>query len=149
VSDDEAVRYLLDRAALEDLLCTYARGIDRSRPDLVASVYAEDAHFRSPKADSRGRDAILAPMQGMKAYRALEHLMGNQLVTIDGDAARAETYALAHHIYDRDGAQQEYVMGCRYEDRLVRRADGRWEIAERIRHGDWFTGESLLYGRKG
>jgi hypothetical protein len=47
MSDDEAVRYLLDRAALEDLLCTYARGIDRGRPELVASVYAEDAHFRS------------------------------------------------------------------------------------------------------
>jgi hypothetical protein len=140
------LQYALDRLAIRDLLCTYARGMDRRDPALIASICTPDAHFKSAVAEYHSRDEFLQSMapERLSVYKSSMHFVGNQLVDLDGDRASAETYVIAHWRYDRDGAEQEYVMGIRYRDQLVRQA-GRWLIKDRVMHHDWFRGQSALH----
>jgi ketosteroid isomerase-like protein len=145
--NSKEVQYLLDRIAIKDVICLYARGVDRGDMNVIAECFTPDAKLKTPKLTCNNRDEIVAMLPQMGQYRAQTHFMGNQLVEIDGDSAAAETYSLAIHVYDRDGAQQEYVMGIRYLDRLAR-VDGKWRIRERSIQNDWTKGSSLFAGTK-
>jgi hypothetical protein len=143
---EEQLQYALDRIAIRDLLCTYARGMDRRDPALIASICTPDARFKSRGAEYNSREEFLNSMrpERISIYKSSMHFVGNQLVEIDGDRASAETYVIAHWRYDQDGVEQEYVMGTRYEDQLVRQG-GRWLIEDRLMHHDWFRGRSPLH----
>jgi ketosteroid isomerase-like protein len=145
--NSKEVQYLLDRIAIKDVICLYARGVDRGDMSVIAECFTPDAKLKTPKLTCNNRDEIVAMLPQMGQYRAQTHFMGNQLVEIDGDSAAAETYSLAIHVYDRDGAQQEYVMGIRYLDRLAL-VDGKWRIRERSIQNDWTKGSSLFAGTK-
>jgi hypothetical protein len=148
MTDQQAIRYLLDRAAIEDVLCTYSRAIDRRRHELLSDVYAADVHFRNPHAEYHTREGVREAIKGMTAYKALMHMMGNQLAQIRDDVAETETYAICWHFHDdAQGQQQEYVIGARYCDRIVF-DNGRWVITDRVRNSDWVVGKSLLVGKK-
>ena len=138
------VQYLLDRLAIRDVMCTYYHAVDRRDWDALATVYAADVHFNSPVMEHHSRDAIVSSTSGVGRYKRTMHFMGNHLATIDGATADAETYAIAHHYYDEDGEEQEYVMGIRYIDKL-RKQDGRWEIVDRLMIYDFIRGKSLIH----
>ena len=141
---NEDVQYLLDRLAIRDVMSTYYHAVDRRDWDALATVYAADVHFRSPAAEHNGRDSIVSSTHRVGRYKRTMHFMGNHIATIEGGTADAETYAIAHHYYDEDGEEQEYVMGIRYIDRL-RKQDGRWEIVDRLMVYDFLCGKSLIH----
>jgi SnoaL-like protein len=66
------------------------------------------------------------------------HFVGNQLVEVDGDVARAESYCVAYHrrAASADEPASDLIIGLRYCDRLERR-DGEWRIADRVCAMDW------------
>ena len=63
-------------------------------------------------------------------------------VRVDGDAATSRCYLQAQHVV---GAAT-FLLGGRYEDRLVRTADG-WRIAHRDLITMWTTGDPSILGR--
>lgn len=143
MSDD--VQTLIDRLAIRDVLASYYRAIDRRDWDALTGVYADDARFRSPpRLEQNGRDTIIASTSRVAVYKRTYHFMGNHIAWVDGDDADAETYAVARHYYDKDGEEQEYVIGIRYLDKLQRR-DGQWLIVDRLMRYDFLRGESLLH----
>jgi hypothetical protein len=141
------LQYLLDCKAIRDLRYTYARGLDRRDFELAASPYAEDAHFKGPDTEYKGRRAIREALSRLTLYKVTMHTMHNQLLQIEADRAASETYCVAYHYYDLDGVKQQYVMGIRYEDSL-RRHDGIWEIVECKANFDWMTGQSRLFANR-
>ena len=55
-------------------------------------------------------------------FVATMHFMGNMLIDLDGDVARAETYAVAYHREQlADGSGRDDIWGIRYVDRFERR----------------------------
>ena len=146
MTSNDSLQHVLDRMAIKDVLCRYAKGIDERRFDLVADCYAPDVSFRAPGATLEGREAVVESAKRVSVYKATFHLMANQLVTIDGDTANAETYCLAHHYYDIDGVEQEYILGVRYVDKLARQ-DGTWRITDRTMHFPISRGQTLLGDR--
>ncbi|WTW98630.1 nuclear transport factor 2 family protein [Streptomycetaceae bacterium NBC_01309] len=147
--DGDMVGLLADRQALRDLVETYAHGADRRKPDLVASCFLPDGTLtvhREPGADpaSRtGREQIAKALTGLERYIATMHLVANQLATVDGDRAEAETYCTAHHIYDDEaGVRRDRVMAIRYLDTYARTHEG-WRIATRTLHCDWVEDRPL------
>ena len=88
--------------------------------------------------------ATPSPLEGVDAIRervarALtplddsQHLVANHQVTIDGDDATCRCYLQAQHVRraaNASGAGENYIIGGRYEDRMVRTAVG-WRIAHR------------------
>jgi hypothetical protein len=67
---------------------------------------------------------------------AYTHFAGPTEITLDGDTARTETYAIAWVIEDRDGKHILLVRSIRYLDRFVKK-DGCWLIDERRHNLDW------------
>lgn len=135
--------HVTDRLALRELVETYAHGADRRKPDVVAAQFHPEGRLvvhMQPGADPAvrtGREQIAKAMTGLERYVATQHLVANQLVTVDGDRAEGETYCTAHHIYDDEaGVRRDKVMYIRYLDAYVRTAEG-WRIETRTLHCDW------------
>ncbi len=133
-----AIQELADRLAIRDVMALYARGLDRRDFDAVASCFAEDAYadYGGPTAPAEGRDAILKIVRVVERFILTMHFMGDQTVTLRGDEADVETYAIDQLRYEKDGVQYDMTGGLRYEDKMVRE-DGRWVIKHRVMHTDW------------
>jgi hypothetical protein len=133
------------RAALRLLVDTYARDVDRRDTAAVAALFSERgrlvAHFGPrvggmPAVRTGRADIEDALVEGLRRYEATTHVVGGQVVAIDGDSAQGETVCLAHHIYERAGERRLLVLAVRYEDTFVRE-DGEWRFAERALRLDW------------
>ena len=135
-----------DRFALRDLVDAYARHADRRDPERQAEVFTADGQVtlfdgdpavRPALQQVRGRAALVEAFRGLMAlYPLTTYVNGQSTVTVDGDSATGETYCLAHHLFERDGARTLLVMAIRYLDTFVR-ADSGWLIADRKLIIDW------------
>jgi hypothetical protein len=128
---------LLARHEIADVILRYARGVDRLDFDLVRSCYHPGAYddHGSFKGDVDGFIAMCEKF--LPKWSATQHFMGNMLIEVDGEVAKAETYAVAYHRrQDDDGTGKDDVFGIRYVDRFERR-DGDWKIAYRVVATEW------------
>ena len=141
------VETLLAKQEIADVIYRYARGIDRMDFDLVRTCYHPDAY------DDHGRfqgdiDAFIAFVEEfLPRYVVTQHFMGNMLVEVEGDTARAETYAVAYHRQEMgDGSGKDDVFGIRYVDRFEKR-HGEWKIAHRVVASEWRRVDSVPPGK--
>ena len=127
----DVVGEILDRRQIIDLQATYCERLDEYDLDGVAATFTQDAIADyGPGRGGRveGRAAIRARIaRGQAEFRRTAHVMGQSLVTLDGDRARAVTYITASH--ERWNGVQE-TLRLRYIDGLRREPRG-WLIAER------------------
>lgn len=145
---------LLARAEIADVLHRYARGIDRMDFDLVRSCYHPDA-FDDHGALSGDVDTFIAGARSfLPRFVATMHFLGNMHIEVDGEAARAETYAVAYHRVagqgeggDAAGDGKDDIWGIRYVDRFERR-DGEWRIAHRVVAQEWRRVDPVPAGRE-
>jgi ketosteroid isomerase-like protein len=136
--DSTAMQQTIDKQEIRDLLATYCRGIDRLDADLVASVYHDDAYDDHGTFKGSGKEFAKSVVVGLARFERTMHVIGNCLVDVDGDAARAETYCVAYHrTRAEDGPQKDFVAGVRYVDHLERRGGGPWLIAKRVVVMEW------------
>lgn len=145
---DDAIRHLIDRAAIQDLLVRYAHCVDRRDLEGVAACFTSDAGYRGSLGEGTIQNALVALRQRMDRYESTMHLLGNQLIEIDGDRAKSETYAIAHHRINNNGDRRNLTVGVRYEDDLVRR-DGRWIICRRVVHMEWERDDAVFLPEDG
>jgi len=126
---------LEDRLAIGDLLARYCHAMDASRADLAIGLFAEGAVLETPVGEARGRDAILAWIEGRLALRSSQHQVGhyllNPLVAASGpDRARVRSMLLyTRQAIGREGSAELLSTGI-YEDEVVRGADG-WRFLHR------------------
>jgi len=135
---------LADRLAIQSLLVRYAWAIDTKDWALLDSVFTPDAFldYSSNPGGAKGPyPEIRAWLEASLAYFPMtQHLVTNIDVVVDGDAATARTL-----VYNpmgaatREGPLHHFFLGGRYDDRLVRTAQG-WRIAERVETIMWFDG---------
>ena len=130
---------LLAKQEITDVVYRYARGIDRLDFELVRSCYHPDA-YDDHGAFKGSVDEFVEMCEGfLPRWTATMHFMGNVLVDeIDGDSARAETYAVAYHRREATAETEgkDDVFGIRYVDRFEKR-DDRWLIAHRVVATEW------------
>jgi hypothetical protein len=134
---DPEVQQLVDRQAIADVVLRYCRGIDRLDLELVRSCYHADA------TDDHGtfsgtRDEYVDWVAGVLArFTGTMHVVANQLVEVDGDDARSETYGVSYHWGEPfDDHRRNFTTGFRFVDRFARR-DGEWRIARRVAVREW------------
>ncbi len=137
MSEITTVDALLSRQQIADVIYRYARGIDRRDFELVRSCYHSDAYDDHGSFKGTVSDFVAAADSFTARWTATQHFMGNMLIEIEGEVARAETYAVAYHRReDADGHGKDDVMGIRYVDRFERRS-GVWRIAYRVVATEW------------
>jgi ketosteroid isomerase-like protein len=137
VVHDPEVQVLLDQQAIRDVVLRYCRGIDRLDLELVRACYHPDA--TDDHGPFRGtRDEYVEWVDRvLQRFTGTMHFVGNQLVDVDGDVARSETYGVAYHHGDPpEDARRNFTTGFRYVDRFERR-DGEWRIASRLAVREW------------
>ena len=136
--DSSALQRLLDKDAIHESLCRYARGVDRGDWDQVRSTYHPDA-FDEHGDYKGGIDGLIEWLD--KRFAGVDnsmHLLGNCLIEFAGpDLALVETYFVSRRFMPAAGhagagptdALAREAWG-RYVDRFERR-EGAWKVAHR------------------
>jgi ketosteroid isomerase-like protein len=124
---------LLEELTVARTLHRYCRALDDARYDAVVSLFTTDCVFETMGQVLEGRAAVRAffpeapPAPSIRP--AVQHVLTNVLVEIDGNEASAESDWV---MIDRaDGGDCRIALAGRYRDRL-RRVDDTWLIAHRI-----------------
>lgn len=135
-----------DRIELRALVETYARAVDDKDVGAVVSLFTEEGRLLShlmPGTEvdplvRQGHEKLRRALEaGLAQYVRTTHVIGGQVLELDGASASGTTTCLAHHVYDApDGGQRLLVMAIRYEDGYERR-HGLWRFAERRLRLDW------------
>ncbi|MDO8364184.1 MAG: nuclear transport factor 2 family protein [Actinomycetota bacterium] len=135
---DDRVARMLDQQEIRDVVYRYCRGIDRCDYDLVRSCYHPDA--TDDHGDFRGgvEEFIAYVQRGLPRFERTMHFIGNSLIEVEGDRARAESYLVAYHRLRPSStkSQRDFSVGLRYVDDFERR-DGEWRIAARVCAFEW------------
>jgi hypothetical protein len=140
---EHQVQALADRAAIQDVIARYFRGIDSGSQPLVRSCFTEDVQVHyDGRPPEQGIEAVMNSLRTFQRIAKGEmqitmHFMGNfNLIRQDAQEAETETYAIAFMVPPVHIAERMNVRGLRYLDRL-RPAEGEWRIAERRHTLDW------------
>lgn len=124
---------LESRNALLDLISGYAQGFDNHDPELLRSVFHDDAVLDLGETWGR-HEGISAILSAADAFWVgaphMHHWMANPLIEIDltADSATATTALDCLSTFTDTGTAH---IGGRYTDRYLR-IDGRWWISERV-----------------
>ncbi|WP_370324173.1 nuclear transport factor 2 family protein [Euzebya sp.] len=122
------VRWLVDRAELQDLVAAYAMAVDDRDWDAVGEMYAEDSVFQGSLGPNRGRDAVVAYYrERTEQFGATYHYPHSQVVTFTGPDTASGTVAAHAELAIGD---ETVVIALRYADAYVREG-GRWRFRER------------------
>jgi uncharacterized protein (TIGR02246 family) len=140
---EEAVRRLLDEAAIREVLLRYAHAVDRRDLDGVAACFTPNAAYSGSLGEGSIEVALAALRERMRQYAGTMHFLGNQLIRVDGDSASSETYAIAYHQLRAQEERRNMAVGVRYLDTLVRTADG-WRISRREVKLEWQRFDELV-----
>ena len=132
--DAAALRELVDRTAIEELIYAYCRHFDQNEPERVAALFTEDAtvdygpEFANIVGAASIADAIGVGLD--QTFAATSHHVSNIEIAFDGpDRASGITYLYAWHRY-RVGSPDGELWG-RYHHRFERTPDG-WRIARLV-----------------
>jgi hypothetical protein len=131
---------LADRLAINDLVVSYARGVDRRDWPLVGSCFAPDAYVVGTRM--RGPFAEYFPFlqSELEKFSRTTHMVGNHWASVNGDSASAETYTVALHFWtDASADLHRMAIAVRYADELERR--DHWRIVRRTVVADWMYEE--------
>ena len=129
-TSDPAVRWLLDRAEIHDLMASYALGVDLRDYDRVGACFAPGFRARYGDHEFDDLDPLIEYISGAEHFVSTTHFMGSQLIEVAGDEAAMRTAAIISQREPPDGQTEWAIAGRRYSDRLVRH-EGRWRLAER------------------
>lgn len=136
---DFAVRELIDRAAITEVLHTYARLVDERDFAAVAGVFTDDclAEYGVREAEILHSSAALADWlrrRLLDGTATSHHISNVQISFADADHAATTSYVYAWH--RPPGAAADPVILARYVDSFERTPSG-WRIAHRrmLAHG--------------
>src|SRR6056300_87777 len=141
IGQSKALKVLIDKEAIRELVLLYSRGVDRKDLELLRDLYTEDA------TDTHG-DTYDGPAEGYLQFLAASlpymrysgHHVANHMISVEGDEAEGEVYTLAFHaIPDAQGGMLEDLKLVRYIDKYRRCEDGRWRFAKRTVTYDYQT----------
>ena len=137
-----AAQDLADRTALMDVMICYGASVDAREMDRYRSCFTDDVTVVGYGAEPmRGADAYLAYVtEALENFSGTQHLMGNQVVVLDGDRAHTRTEVQATH-FMKDDPDAIMTLWATYVDDMVRGGDGEWRIRrhELVRRGSQRT----------
>jgi hypothetical protein len=127
---------LIDREAIRDVIIRVARGEDRRHEGLLRSAYWPEATIDFGVMAGSFDDYLGWCVPGSPMIPVTQHMLGQTMIALNGDSAKAETYVQSYHRVVTEGGERDTAMGGRYLDMLEKR-DGDWKIALRIMLYDW------------
>src|SRR3954463_2258527 len=132
---------LVDRLEIGELLARYSTALDSRDWNLLAEVFTPDAECDyGSLGNPHGVDEITTLVRStIGDLDSTQHLVGNVVVSVDGDEATADCYLISQHIRQGTPGGDHYFLGGPERDRGVRPPAG-WRIAHRTLHRMWTSG---------
>ncbi|MET9547255.1 nuclear transport factor 2 family protein [Streptomyces sp. NPDC006627] len=136
---------LHDRAAIVETCTRSAWSTDRRDWSAFREVFADEVDLDYTSLN--GGEPLHLPRQSivdgwrtvLSGLDATQHLVGNHLVTVDGDTAECTASVLATHILANDRGEPIWTVGGHYRYRLARTHEG-WRISGLRLTVDWTSG---------
>jgi len=130
--NDDKIQLLLDRQSIRETLFRHCLAFDSGDLSLMDEAWAPDC--RRDDGEGRGgvvvgRDALREKLSHAVAkFNWTHHNLGESLIEIDGETAKALTYVACWH----ETVEGERCWGtARYYDEFRRAEGGRWLITLR------------------
>lgn len=139
---DSALRALIDRTDVLDVVARCAISMDTRDWAAVASCFTEDAeiHFGGRVGTVVGHTAVAEALRRtLDNLDSSQHLLTSPVVRLNGDTATHVGYLQAAH---RRGTEI-YTIGARYDDTLRRTPTG-WRLSGRVVTRIWKTGDPAV-----
>lgn len=141
---EERLRRLEDIEAIRLLLGRIARGTDRFDGALLAEAIHADAVLDMGGASPMSGAAFAAALKPPSNPRpGRMHIITNEQIEIDGDAASSETYILSCQDVLVDDVRKTRLRAGRYLDRFARR-DGVWKLSARTLIDEWSRIDAVI-----
>jgi hypothetical protein len=133
----------VDQNAPLNLSVLYARYIDDRSFDRLSDIMLENVEVSSANFHCKGLPSFIEILQQLHKYSATLHLVGNQLGEWRDGVYHSETYCIANHIYEENGASRKWEVGIRYQDQIVEH-EGRPLFSKRHLNVLWELDQPLL-----
>jgi uncharacterized protein (TIGR02246 family) len=132
MSDDRALRHVLDVEALRNLGQRYARAADARDYDSFAELFHPDAVIDGLRGSATLDEYLEMSRTTPPAYEQSMHVLGDPLVALEvgADTATLDTYAVVYQIGATREGGGNATLGIRYLD-VVERRDGEWRVVHR------------------
>lgn len=134
---DTALRELLERQAVEQVLLRYASTIDAKDYVTLRSLFCEDVRGQYGDVVVEGADELLQWIDDMTATKTWQHhlLSVYHVDLVSETEATALTYHTSHQT-DSEAPGRCSRIVARYYDTL-RKVDGSWKIADKVMQIGW------------
>ena len=133
----EDMKALVEREKIRLCIARIARGEDRRDRELIRTSYWPDSTVDFGIFDGNFEKYLAWVAPGSPAVRLTQHVLGQTVIELNGNAALAETHVTAYHRINMGQEERDVVIGGRYLDRMERRG-GEWRIAKRVMLYDWY-----------
>jgi hypothetical protein len=130
-SDDKAVRELIDREQIRELIFQYAFHLDMNHPKELADLFVEDCSvIYGPNFGAEGRAAYLKTLDGIGSFfQATSHHVSNIVIEFKSDSEAAVRSVLyAWHRYRKE--RPDGILFGQYHDVMVKVGD-EWKFKRR------------------
>lgn len=132
-STDAAIRDLVDKESIREVLYTCCRALDRCDAELLKSLYHPDGFNAHGPFAGNAHEFCDWVIPRLRAHQSIRHSIGNVLVDIDGDRAFCESqYQVSTRTTSPEGELVDTGSEGRYLDVLVRCEDLQWRIFHRL-----------------
>ncbi len=143
-----------DRLDVIDVCTRMAWHADRRQWDALAEVFADEVALDYTSLTGGvpaqvGRDALVGSWRQLfGTMTATQHLLGNHLVTVDGDVAECTAQFQATHLADMASGEDRWILGGHYWFRLIR-VSVRWQISAVTMMVTWSSGNQAVLDAAG
>lgn len=144
------LQYLLDRAAIHDVICNYALGVDTRDWALFRTCFADEIEADFTSLGDMGLfrgtgDKWVELAQALiENLDATQHLMGNITAQIEGDRAVARCYVQAQHVRHGELGEPRYIIAGHYRHEMIRTPQG-WRSKRYSLTALWTSGNRALF----
>ena len=145
-SDEAALgtrmRWVIDRAEIEDLIVRYATAVDSRNWSLLDQVFADGAEidYRPNGGPVSTYPAMVDLLSAsLEPFAATQHVMTNMAIDVEGDGATVRFYRVGHMVMLIDGDEVMLDEGGFY-DLVVRRDPVGWRITSLRAGVVWLSG---------
>ena len=127
--------------AIQQVIFMHSRGLDRLDPDILSTCYWPEAEVDYGNFKGNAHMFCSLVVEALPdSYVLTQHSLGNTLIELSGNLAKAESYVTAYHLVK--GANEEMVFSGRYLDTLELRDDS-WKLLHRMVVMDWSRNHSI------
>ena len=135
-----------DHQAIVDVTLAYAWSLDSRDWSALDQVFTTDATAVLLGRRSEGRDDIIDRVaKSLAPVDSTHHIVTNHQIQISVDTATCRSYLQAQHVRQGAPGGDTYIIAGRYEDDLIRTADG-WRIGHRLLVSMWTDGNPAISG---